>query len=465
MKLTRNFVLPLAALFFGLLIAPRSAQAQVLDCPPEPKQNVAIASGNVYSGANCTLYTAGDVDSFVFTGNSGDIWQPVLGYVSGATSMCLTLYNPSQAQIFNGCMNIGFGGDSVVTSLELATGGTYTIVVTEDGQAPADSYALSLERLYPAPPDAKPIALSQSVSGEVTPQTDQNLFTFYGATTGTYQASATYTGLGTSQCVTAYNPDGTLAKTSSGSNPGCANIAFGGNTVTFDFTPDENGTILLLVAADGNDGTVSYNLEATCLLGTCPTKVPTTTTLTSSPNPSGDGQAVTFTAEVSSSDGTPPNGETVSFMSGTKLLGTGTLSSGAATFSDSKLSAGATTSVTAVYAGDSTFLTSTSNVVKQMVYGPCTVIDSLSYNATSKTLTMNFTVGNIVATTWNAWLTYQNTLEELFSVAQPITNPPVPVTKTTTLSKEGTVGVLSTLTTATNGIYCSSYVQINTGTP
>jgi hypothetical protein len=96
---------------------------------------------------------------------------------------------------------------------------------------------------------------------------------------------------------------------------------------------------------------------------------------------------------------------------------------------------------------------------------PCTLKDAVSYNATSKVLTMNFTVGNTSATTWNAWLTDLNSITNLFSVAQPITNPPVTVTKNTSLSPEGTVGVLSTLTTSIKGIICSSYVQVNTGTP
>jgi hypothetical protein len=96
---------------------------------------------------------------------------------------------------------------------------------------------------------------------------------------------------------------------------------------------------------------------------------------------------------------------------------------------------------------------------------PCTLKDALSYSSSTSILTMNFTVGNTSATTWNAWLTYQNTLTQLFSVAQPITNPAQPITKTTTLSPSGTVGVLSTLTTPTKGIICSVYTQINTGTP
>jgi hypothetical protein len=78
---------------------------------------------------------------------------------------------------------------------------------------------------------------------------------------------------------------------------------------------------------------------------------------------------------------------------------------------------------------------------------------------------MNFTEGNTAVDTWNAWLTDQNTMTNLFTVSQPITNPAQPITKTTTLSPEGTVGVLSTLTTPKKGIICSVYTQINTGTP
>jgi hypothetical protein len=50
----------------------------------------------------------------------------------------------------------------------------------------------------------------------------------------------------------------------------------------------------------------------------------TTTILTPSPNPSAYGEAVTFTALVTSSFGAPPDGETVTFMKGTEVLGTGT---------------------------------------------------------------------------------------------------------------------------------------------
>lgn len=94
----------------------------------------------------------------------------------------------------------------------------------------------------------------------------------------------------------------------------------------------------------------------------------------------------------------------------------------------------------------------------------CTLKDTVSYDAVSGTLTMNFTAGNQYAVTWNGWLSYQNTVIPLWSTPLPITDPPVPVTKTySPLPKVGVVGVLSTLTTPKNGITCSSWTGVNTG--
>jgi hypothetical protein len=94
--------------------------------------------------------------------------------------------------------------------------------------------------------------------------------------------------------------------------------------------------------------------------------IPTTTALSSSPNPSTYGQAVTFAAVVTSNNGAPPDGETVTFLRGKTVLGTSALSGGAASFTTSTLPVG-TDSITAVYGGDSNFAGSTSKPVKQVV--------------------------------------------------------------------------------------------------
>jgi hypothetical protein len=88
--------------------------------------------------------------------------------------------------------------------------------------------------------------------------------------------------------------------------------------------------------------------------------------LRSSPNPSKVGQAVTFTATVSSVVGAPPNGEQVTFKSGITVLGTGSLNGGVATLTTTGLTQG-THAITATYAGDVNYISAKSAVVNQVV--------------------------------------------------------------------------------------------------
>ena len=97
-------------------------------------------------------------------------------------------------------------------------------------------------------------------------------------------------------------------------------------------------------------------------------KAKTTTTLTSAPNPSTSGQAVTFTAKVTPAFGGKPTG-TVTFRDNTTAtaLGNGTVnSSGIASFTTSKLAVG-THSVSANYHGDTNFNASSSTAINQVV--------------------------------------------------------------------------------------------------
>jgi hypothetical protein len=86
--------------------------------------------------------------------------------------------------------------------------------------------------------------------------------------------------------------------------------------------------------------------------------------MVSSANPAFVSNPVSFTATVGSTAGTPTG--TVSFYDGTTLLGSGILSAGTGTFSSSALMAGAH-SITAVYSGDSNFVTVTSGVLTEAI--------------------------------------------------------------------------------------------------
>jgi hypothetical protein len=93
-------------------------------------------------------------------------------------------------------------------------------------------------------------------------------------------------------------------------------------------------------------------------------KNPSSAAVVSSLSPSTYGQAVTFTATISGSAGTPTG--TVTFKNGTAVLGTASLSGGTASITTSTLGGG-THSITVVYSGDSTYLGSTSPAVSQKV--------------------------------------------------------------------------------------------------
>jgi hypothetical protein len=113
---------------------------------------------------------------------------------------------------------------------------------------------------------------------------------------------------------------------------------------------------------DSNDFGVTSPAVTVTVPG--PTQQATTTTLTVSAPTSVYGQAVTFTATVTGPGGTPTG--TVTFMDGTKKLGSSTLSGGSASLTYASLTAG-THNVTAVYGGDTMFLGSTSAPVTETV--------------------------------------------------------------------------------------------------
>ena len=111
--------------------------------------------------------------------------------------------------------------------------------------------------------------------------------------------------------------------------------------------------------------------------------------------------AVTFTANVTSTAGTPSG--TVSFYDGSTLLSSATLASGVATYTTSGLAASAH-SISAVYSGDTLFTTMTSSVQTQTVedftLAPASGSDSATASAGAKasyTLSFAPTVGSTFA--------------------------------------------------------------------
>jgi large repetitive protein len=95
-------------------------------------------------------------------------------------------------------------------------------------------------------------------------------------------------------------------------------------------------------------------------------KLNSATKLQSSPNPSTVGQAVTFTAMVTGTGGTPTGSVTFTDATGNQTLATVTLSGGTASFTTSTLVAGSHT-IQATYSGDGLFTVSSDIIGNQVV--------------------------------------------------------------------------------------------------
>jgi D-aminopeptidase len=128
---------------------------------------------------------------------------------------------------------------------------------------------------------------------------------------------------------------------------------------------------------DGDDTFAGTSASLTQLISQ---ETTSSLSLTSSPLSPQPGQAVTFTATVSDSGGTPTG--TVTFLDGTSVIGTGTLdANGQAMLTTSALYLGSQT-ITAIYDGDSTYASSSASLTQQVnQVGSSTFLSSSATNA------------------------------------------------------------------------------------
>jgi VCBS repeat-containing protein len=130
-------------------------------------------------------------------------------------------------------------------------------------------------------------------------------------------------------------------------------------TLTFAADMSHNGNLYRAVFTNASGSVTSSAASLTV------NAAGATTSVTSSKNPTVFGQAVTFTATVSATSGTPTG--TVTFLDGASSLGTLTLdSTGAASFTTSALAVG-NHAITASYSGDSNFNANSSSPFTQIV--------------------------------------------------------------------------------------------------
>ena len=250
---------------------------------------------------------------------------------------------------FNGTTALGTAtllsnGTASTTSSTAPTTGTYSITAVYVPPTSSANYAASTSPVFnqtvlPATTTTVASMPSPSVVGQPVTLT-AGVSSTAGVPTGTVQFLSGTTVLGTA---TLSGGVASLVSTA---------IPFGFNSITAVY-----------------QGSTSFSPSTSTAITQTVQQASTTTTLTSSLNPAGQGQAVTFTATVHpappSTGGPTPTGS-ITFMDGTTTLGSGTLTNGVATFTTSTLSTG-THSITTVYVNDGNYSSSTGGSLSQVI--------------------------------------------------------------------------------------------------
>jgi hypothetical protein len=341
----------------------------VADVNGDSKPDLVV--GNCSGNDTCDSKSSGVVG--VLLGNGDGTFQPAVSYNLGVGSA---------VSVAVGDVN-GDGKPDVVVANYSSDGGVSVLLGTGDGTfQPPVSYNSG---------GASPYSVAiADVNGDGYPDLlvanygSDDVGVLLGNGDGTFQTAVSYGSGGSpdySVAVADVNGDGKPDLVAANNN-GTVGVLLGNGDGTFQtaMTYGSGGSVALSVAVADLNGDSKPDLAvANCSTSGCDgagvvgvlintSLTPTTTTLTSSPNPSNFGQAVTFTAAVTARVGGPPTG-TVSFYDGTTNIGNSNLNStGVATLTTSTLSVG-THGITATYNGDSNFATSTSPVLHQVVQG------------------------------------------------------------------------------------------------
>lgn len=255
-------------------------------------------------------------------------------------------------QFLDGATSIGTaalsGGAATLTITSLAAG-THSLTATYPGDAnngAANSSAITQT--------VNKVVSSVSVTSSLNPSMQGQAVTFATKVTPSSATGSVQFLDGTTALGTATLSGGAAALTTS-------NLAIGTHPITASYSGD-------------NSNAASVSTAVTQTVG----KVSSSVALSSSANPSGQGQAVTFTAKITPTSGTG----TVNFLDGATSLGTETVSGGAATLTTSTLAAG-THPITASYSGDSNNATANSAPLTQTVAKQATSVTLASSATTS----------------------------------------------------------------------------------
>ena len=240
-------------------LAPLTAQAEpepVTACSAEPTE-MKLSYGMV---VDCKINVAGDQDVFNFVGTAKSVVVVSLLNKAGACNNSYPcpvakIYAPGNSTPLATLDPVDKGDAQEVT---LPASGTYTIRVAEFRNDRSASYRIGLERLFPASPNATPLAFGFfSGNQRLDPTLDQDFYTF-----SAYKDSVVRLTLGdvTSGCNNTYPCPGAVLY--GPDRKAVATLGYGSETKTFKLL--QEGLYTLRLDEYQHNQTETYNLELNC---------------------------------------------------------------------------------------------------------------------------------------------------------------------------------------------------------
>jgi hypothetical protein len=154
----------------------------------------------------CAIVSAGEIDSYTFSGNAGDRVYVRMSKSSGSLWPHIIVQNPDGTYLCGGVNVTNHATAS--TECTLPSTGTYTILADDYNGTATGDYYLYLQRLN-NPGNAQAIAFGQTLPGTISTPAQSETYTFTASA-----GDRVYVRLGASSGslwphITVYNPDGT----------------------------------------------------------------------------------------------------------------------------------------------------------------------------------------------------------------------------------------------------------------
>jgi hypothetical protein len=338
----------------------------IADLNGDGKLDLAVA--NACPLSECTPTTQGSVG--ILLGNGDGTFRPAVAYPSGGTgAVSITIAdlngdlvpdlavanagNSSQTNVGAVAVLAGVGDGTFLPAVTFSSkqaGATAVTTADLNGDGRLDLAATTSCLGHTATCEGGVSVFLKSIGSSQAHLSTSASPVFVGqSVTFTATVSSSFAPIPDGESVTFYDGAAILASVP---------LATGSATYTTSALSAKTHTIKVTYAGD-------YNLKSSSSgVSQIIQKYPTTTAVTSTPNPSHPAQIVTFTVQVKSA-GSAPSGR-VQIRDGSTLIATISLANGTGTFSTTKLAVG-THSITATYLGDANTDKSTSATLTQVV--------------------------------------------------------------------------------------------------